>query len=193
MKPENGRSGSQHHDARAQPQLRGTSQDRPHRTPRFAHWFEREDRPEQVRPDWVNASAERLPTTLAAARQQLQEYFAGQRRHFELPLHPLGTSFQLAVWQQLRLIPYGTTISYGELARRVGNANASRAVGAANGRNPLSIVVPCHRVIGSNGSLTGFSGGLPIKQQLLALERRTATGDLFTGRCSGNAGCEADP
>lgn len=156
-------------------------------------WFEREDRPEEVRPDWVKASAERLPTTLAAARQQLQEYFAGERQHFELPLHPLGTPFQLGVWQQLRLIPYGTTISYGELARRVGNANASRAVGAANGRNPLSIVVPCHRVIGSNGSLTGFSGGLPIKQKLLALERRTATGDLFAGQHSGNAGREAGP
>ena len=142
-------------------------------------WFEREDRPEQVQPDWGKANSERLPATLAAARQQLQEYFAGQRRHFELPLHPLGTSFQLAVWQQLRLIPYGTTISYGELARRVGNANASRAVGAANGRNPLSIVVPCHRVIGSNGSLTGFGGGLPAKQFLLGWERRTAHGDLF--------------
>ncbi|MEO5830534.1 MAG: methylated-DNA--[protein]-cysteine S-methyltransferase [Rhodanobacter sp.] len=142
-------------------------------------WFEREDRPQTVLPNWVHASSSRPPAPIAAARKQLQEYFAGERQQFELPLHPVGTPFQLSVWQQLRLIPYGTTISYGELARRVGNPAASRAVGAANGRNPLSIVVPCHRVIGSNGSLTGFSGGLPIKQKLLALEQRTARGDLF--------------
>lgn len=142
-------------------------------------WFEREGRPEAVQPGWVHASAAKLPATIAAARKQLQEYFAGERQQFDLPLHPLGTPFQLAVWRQLRLIPYGTTISYGELARRVGNPAASRAVGAANGRNPLSIVVPCHRVIGSNGSLTGFSGGLPIKLKLLALEQRTTGGDLF--------------
>ncbi|WEN14048.1 methylated-DNA--[protein]-cysteine S-methyltransferase [Rhodanobacter sp. AS-Z3] len=142
-------------------------------------WFEREDRPEAVQPTWVQANGSQLPAPIAATRKQLQEYFAGKRQHFELPLHPVGTPFQLSVWQQLRLIPYGTTISYGELARRVGNPNASRAVGAANGRNPLSIVVPCHRVIGSNGSLTGFSGGLPIKQKLLALEQRTTGGDLF--------------
>jgi methylated-DNA-[protein]-cysteine S-methyltransferase len=141
--------------------------------------FEREDRPETVPPEWIQARESRWPAPIAAARQQLQEYFAGERQHFELTLHPAGTPFQLGVWQQLRLIPYATTISYGELARRVGNPNASRAVGAANGRNPLSIVVPCHRVIGSNGSLTGFSGGLPIKHQLLALERRSAAGDLF--------------
>lgn len=142
-------------------------------------WFEREGRAETVQPNWVHAGASKLPATIAAARKQLQEYFAGEREQFELPLHPLGTPFQLAVWQQLRLIPYGTTISYGELARRVGNPAASRAVGAANGRNPLSIVVPCHRVIGSNGSLTGFSGGLPIKLKLLALEQRATGGDLF--------------
>jgi methylated-DNA-[protein]-cysteine S-methyltransferase len=142
-------------------------------------WFERENRPETAPPEWTLADAARLPAPIAAARTQLQEYFAGERQQFALPLHPQGTPFQLAVWQQLRLIPYGTTISYGELARRVGNPAASRAVGAANGRNPLSIVVPCHRVIGGNGSLTGFSGGLPIKQFLLALEDRTAHGDLF--------------
>ena len=142
-------------------------------------WFEREDRPQAVPPEWIHATKSRLPAPIAAARQQLQEYFAGEREQFELTLHPVGTPFQLGVWQQLRLIPYGTTISYGELARRVGNPNASRAVGAANGRNPLSIVVPCHRVIGSNGSLTGFSGGLPIKQKLLSLEQRNAGGDLF--------------
>ncbi|HEY8587123.1 MAG TPA: methylated-DNA--[protein]-cysteine S-methyltransferase [Rhodanobacter sp.] len=142
-------------------------------------WFEREKRPQTVPPDWIRANASRLPAPIAAARQQLQEYFAGERQQFSLSLHPLGTPFQLAVWQQLRLIPYGTTISYGELARRVGNPAASRAVGAANGRNPLSIVVPCHRVIGANGNLTGFSGGLPIKQKLLALEQRHTRGDLF--------------
>ncbi|MGY3039002.1 methylated-DNA-[protein]-cysteine S-methyltransferase [Rhodanobacter sp. TND4EL1] len=142
-------------------------------------WFEREDHPELMPPDWIPADDTRLPAPLAATRQQLQEYFAGDRQHFDLPLHPVGTPFQLGVWQQLRLIPYGSTISYGELARRVGNTAASRAVGSANGRNPLPIVVPCHRVIGSNGSLTGFSGGLPIKQKLLALEQCHAGGDLF--------------
>jgi methylated-DNA-[protein]-cysteine S-methyltransferase len=142
-------------------------------------WFEREVRPQTVQPNWVHASNSRPPAPIAAARKQLQEYFAGERQQFELSLHPVGTPFQLSVWQQLRLIPYGTTTSYGELARRVGNPAASRAVGAANGRNPLPIVVPCHRVIGSNGSLTGFSGGLPIKQKLLALEQRTAGRDLF--------------
>ncbi|HWU74884.1 MAG TPA: methylated-DNA--[protein]-cysteine S-methyltransferase [Rhodanobacter sp.] len=141
--------------------------------------FEREARAEAVPPAWIHASKARMPPPIAIARQQLQEYFAGERQHFELALHPVGTPFQLGVWQQLRLIPYGITISYGELARRVGNPAASRAVGAANGRNPLPIVVPCHRVIGSNGSLTGFSGGLPIKQKLLALEQCTTSNDLF--------------
>ena len=89
-----------------------------------------------------------------------------------LPLAPQGTPFQLAVWKRLCEIPYGETISYGELARRVGNPNASRAVGLANGSNPIPIVIPCHRVIGSNGKLTGYGGGLPIKEKLLALERR---------------------
>jgi methylated-DNA-[protein]-cysteine S-methyltransferase len=109
---------------------------------------------------------------LREAARQIGAYFAGERRAFDLPLAPEGTAFQLAVWMKLREIPYGGTISYGDLARRVGNPKASRAVGAANGRNPLPIVVPCHRVIGSGGQLTGFGGGLPIKAQLLALERR---------------------
>lgn len=122
------------------------------------------------------------PTKLAFARKQLQEYFAGKRQMFELPLHPLGTPFQMAVWQALAKIPYGTTVSYGELARRIGQPQAMRAVGAANGRNPLPIVLPCHRVIGSNGSLTGFGGGLPTKQFLLALEDRVLHGDLFAAR-----------
>lgn len=102
---------------------------------------------------------------------QLQAYFAGELRRFDLRLAPEGTRFQQEVWRQLLTIPYGDTISYGELARRVGNPRASRAVGAANGRNPLPIVIPCHRVIGASGALTGFGGGLPIKAALLALER----------------------
>lgn len=107
---------------------------------------------------------------LQAAEAQLDEYFAGSRSRFELPLAPRGTAFQLAVWQELARIPYGATISYAELAQRVGNPTATRAVGAANGRNPLPIVLPCHRVIGADGALTGFGGGLPMKQFLLRLE-----------------------
>jgi len=102
---------------------------------------------------------------------QLHSYFAGQLKKFDLPLGPEGTPFQLAVWKHLCEIPYGTTTSYGELACRVGNPRASRAVGLANGSNPIPIVIPCHRVIGSNGKLTGYGGGLPIKEKLLALER----------------------
>jgi methylated-DNA-[protein]-cysteine S-methyltransferase len=102
---------------------------------------------------------------------QLRSYFAGNLKEFDLPLAPEGTRFQLDVWQRLCEIPYGATMSYGELARRVGNPNASRAVGLANGSNPIPIVVPCHRVIGSNGKLTGYGGGLSIKEKLLALER----------------------
>jgi len=109
---------------------------------------------------------------LREAIRQLRAYFAGELEHFGLTLAPEGTPFQLSVWNRLCEIPYGETISYGELARRVGNPNASRAVGLANGSNPVSIVVPCHRVIGSNGKLTGYGGGLPIKEKLLALERR---------------------
>lgn len=107
---------------------------------------------------------------LRAAETQLREYFAGARQAFDLPLAPVGTDFQRRVWQTLGTIPYGQTISYGELAARVGKPSASRAVGAANGRNPLPIVLPCHRVIGANGSLTGFGGGLPVKRFLLELE-----------------------
>ncbi len=107
---------------------------------------------------------------LPEARQQLREYFDRQRTTFDLPLAPEGTDFQRQVWQELERIPYGTTISYGELARRVGKPKGAQAVGAANGRNPLSIIVPCHRVIGANGSLVGYGGGLERKQSLLALE-----------------------
>jgi methylated-DNA-[protein]-cysteine S-methyltransferase len=102
---------------------------------------------------------------------QLTEYFAGQRRRFELPLAPEGTPFQQRVWRELQDIPYGVTISYGQLAARIGQPTAARAVGLANGSNPLAIVIPCHRVIGANGTLTGYGGGLPIKERLLALER----------------------
>ena len=115
-----------------------------------------------------------LPGALDAAKRQLAEYFDGTRRDFDLPLAPDGTAFQRRVWDELRRIAYGETISYGELARRIGRPTASRAVGAANGRNPLAIVVPCHRVIGADGTLTGYGGGLPVKQTLLALERRAA-------------------
>jgi methylated-DNA-[protein]-cysteine S-methyltransferase len=104
--------------------------------------------------------------------RQLRAYFSGQLERFSLQLAPQGTPFQLEVWRRLCDIPYGETISYGELARRVGNPRASRAVGLANGTNPLPIVIPCHRVIGSDGKLTGYGGGLPIKEKLLALERR---------------------
>lgn len=107
---------------------------------------------------------------LQRAEQQLREYFAGQRRSFDLPLAPQGSPFQRRVWQSLATIGYGETLSYGQLAARLGSPAASRAVGAANGRNPLPIVVPCHRVIGTNGALTGFGGGLPTKQYLLELE-----------------------
>jgi len=102
--------------------------------------------------------------------RQLEEYFAGKRREFNLPLAPEGTEFQMRVWDQLRTIPYGMTKSYGEIARKIGNPKASRAVGAANGQNPLGIVVPCHRVIGSTGKLTGFAGGMKNKEFLLNLE-----------------------
>ncbi|HEX7187332.1 MAG TPA: methylated-DNA--[protein]-cysteine S-methyltransferase [Actinomycetes bacterium] len=121
-------------------------------------------------PDWSTEPCAVLDRAVA----QLAEYFAGERTDFDLPLEPAGTPFQLTVWQALRDIPYAETINYGQLALRVGNAKASRAVGLANGRNPISIVVPCHRVIGADGSLTGYGGGLDRKRTLLDLERRTA-------------------
>jgi methylated-DNA-[protein]-cysteine S-methyltransferase len=116
------------------------------------------------------ASWERDPAAFRALAGQLGEYFRRERRTFDLPLAPRGTAFQLATWRALTTIPYGETISYAELARRVGRPEASRAVGAANGANPLPIVVPCHRVIGKDGSLTGFGGGLDAKRALLELE-----------------------
>ncbi len=132
---------------------------------------------------WPNDSPRRVrfaePTEdahnpiLTKTEAQLAEYFAGKRQHFDLSLDPQGTTFQRAVWDALLAIPYGETRSYGQLARQLGNPNATRAVGAANGRNPLSIVVPCHRVVGSTGKLTGFAGGLHTKSFLLELEART--------------------
>jgi methylated-DNA-[protein]-cysteine S-methyltransferase len=108
----------------------------------------------------------------AEAIGQLQEYFAGERKTFSLPLIPAGTEFQRAVWSELEKIPYGETISYKALADRIGKPKAVRAVGAANGANPIPIIIPCHRVIGNDGSLTGFGGGLPLKKRLLELESR---------------------
>jgi methylated-DNA-[protein]-cysteine S-methyltransferase len=109
---------------------------------------------------------------LLQAEEQLAEYFAGKRRSFTIGLDPAGTQFQNKVWSALRTIPFGETRSYGQIADQLGNAKSVRAVGAANGRNPLSIIVPCHRVIGADGSLTGFAGGLEVKARLLALEGR---------------------
>ncbi|MFY2764135.1 methylated-DNA--[protein]-cysteine S-methyltransferase [Arenimonas sp. MALMAid1274] len=110
------------------------------------------------------------PVTLSDARGQLQDYFAGRRQEFTLALHPVGTDFQKTVWRALAGLPFGRTCSYADLARAIGKPAAVRAVGAANGRNPLPIVLPCHRVIGADGQLTGFGGGLPLKQWLLSHE-----------------------
>jgi methylated-DNA-[protein]-cysteine S-methyltransferase len=124
----------------------------------------------EVDPGWSTEPCAVLDRVSA----QLGEYFAGVRTEFDLPLEPAGTPFQRSTWLALREIPYAETINYGQLALRVGNPKASRAVGLANGRNPISIVVPCHRVIGADGSLTGYGGGLDRKRLLLDLERRVA-------------------
>jgi methylated-DNA-[protein]-cysteine S-methyltransferase len=116
-------------------------------------------------PDWIYNEK-----PFEAARQQLTEYFAGERREFDLPLKLSGTEFQLSVLHALQRIPYGETTSYSDIAERIGRPKAVRAVGAANGRNPIPIIVPCHRVIGSHGDLTGFGGGLDTKEALLRLE-----------------------
>jgi methylated-DNA-[protein]-cysteine S-methyltransferase len=120
-----------------------------------------------------DAEAER---NLDVAVAQLHEYFAGDRTEFDVPLDPQGTQFQLAVWKTLQTIPFGRTMSYGEQARTLGDVRKARAVGGANGRNPLSIFVPCHRVVGSNGKLTGFGGGLSAKAWLLDHERNVLAG-----------------
>lgn len=117
-------------------------------------------------PHWTHR-----PTLFTAVRDQLMAYFQGELQVFDLPLAPAGTTFQQAVWDALLSIPYGETTSYGELARQIGKPRASRAVGAANGRNPIPIIIPCHRVIGMNGKLVGFGGGLETKKRLLAIEQ----------------------
>jgi len=121
----------------------------------------------------------RSSPVLERTRRQLEEYFAGQRQAFDLPLDPRGTEFQRRVWQRLTSIAYGDTTTYGALARELGDPGASRAVGLANGSNPIPIVIPCHRVIGADGSLTGFGGGLPVKAALLDLERAATQPRLF--------------
>jgi len=135
------------------------------------------------RSEWQRTRTwQRDDRAFADTRAQLTEYFAGERSTFELSLAPEGTPFQRKVWNALCQIPYGETISYGELARRIGQPSAARAVGLANGSNPLPIVVPCHRVIGADGSLTGFGGGIERKRWLLAHEARysKAVVDLFS-------------
>jgi len=135
------------------------------------------------RAEWRCTNArQRDDKAFAVARAQLAEYFSGDRVEFDLPLAAEGTDFQRKVWRELCRIPYGETISYGDLARRIGQPGAARAVGLANGSNPLPIVVPCHRVIGADGSLTGFGGGIERKRWLLAHEARYAqvTRDLFS-------------
>lgn len=131
---------------------------------------------------WVPDAHGAAADVLRATRDQLRDYFEGARRAFDLPLRPSGTSFQMTVWRTLETIPWGATWSYRDLARAIGKPDAVRAVGAANGRNPLPIVLPCHRVIGADGSLIGFGGGLPIKAALLRLEGALPTqrsGALF--------------
>jgi methylated-DNA-[protein]-cysteine S-methyltransferase len=129
-------------------------------------WFEQGRDATRGDATLVEGSSELLDRT----RRQLEEYFSGARTGFDLPLEPRGTDFQRRVWERLLRIGYGHTTTYGALARELGDANASRAVGLANGSNPIPIVIPCHRVIGADGSLTGFGGGLPIKRALLELE-----------------------
>lgn len=130
--------------------------------------------------DWVHDDN---AAPFAAAREQLAAYFDGRLREFDLPLAPRGTPFQQRVWEALRQIPYGQTLSYGELARRIGHPAGARAVGLANGRNPVSIIVPCHRVIGADGRLVGYGGGLDCKQALLEFEANVLAGQatLFSG------------
>jgi methylated-DNA-[protein]-cysteine S-methyltransferase len=123
-------------------------------------------KPKRIATDWGKSAA-----PFAAVKRQLEEYFAGERTTFEVKLAPEGAPFERQVWHALEAIPYGETVSYGEIARRVGQPTAARAVGTANGRNPIAVIVPCHRVIGADGSLTGYGGGLERKRLLLELER----------------------
>jgi methylated-DNA-[protein]-cysteine S-methyltransferase len=123
-------------------------------------------RPVRIAPNW-----QRSASAFTEVRTQLREYFAGERALFDTPLAMQGTPFERRVWRALQDIPYGETVSYGEIARRIGRPTAARAVGLANGRNPIAVIVPCHRVIGANGALTGYGGGLQRKRLLLELER----------------------
>lgn len=135
-------------------------------------WLEEEDGAlvrVSFQPDAASQTEEETPL-LEQAKQQLAEYFAGQRQVFDLPLRVQGTPFQQRVWAALREIPYGQTRSYKQIAEQIGSPHASRAVGMANNRNPIAILIPCHRVIGADGSLTGYAGGLAAKERLLALE-----------------------
>ena len=145
--------------------------------------FAKKGKVEQPEPGWVESRT----GPVAEAAAQLHEYFAGQRTEFDLPLTLDGTPFQRAVWHKLQEIPYGETISYGELARRVGKPNASRAVGSANGANRIPIVIPCHRVIAAGGKLGGFGGGLPTKEALLAHETKH-TAKPLTSAAQGRSG-----
>jgi methylated-DNA-[protein]-cysteine S-methyltransferase len=131
-------------------------------------------KPGHVAPEW-----QRAPARLRETRAQLSAYFAGKLLTFDLPLAPRGTEFQRQVWDELLQIPYGDSTSYADIARRIGRPNAMRAVGAANGANPIAIIVPCHRVIGADGTLTGYGGGLPAKQWLLDHERHYAPAPLL--------------
>lgn len=131
-------------------------------------WFDGQKYDARAGLDWREAPDDAL---LRDAARQLDEYFAGRRRRFDLRLAPVGTEFQRDVWRAIAKVPAGSTISYAELARRVGRPTSVRAAGAATGRNPLSIVVPCHRIVGADGALTGYAGGLERKRALLALER----------------------
>ncbi|WP_421200728.1 methylated-DNA--[protein]-cysteine S-methyltransferase [Aeromonas enteropelogenes] len=132
------------------------------------------ERPVMPQPEWQRDDA-----ALAPYKEQFAAYFAGRLQQFDLPLAARGTPFQQTVWQALCDIPYGDTVSYLDIATAIGNPKAVRAVGAANGRNPLSIIVPCHRVIGRSGDLTGYAGGIPIKRWLLALEQTAGTFELL--------------
>ena len=121
----------------------------------------------------VNLEAVEDPTRFTEALEQLDVYWSGEEMEFDLPLAPQGTPFREKVWDALRGVPYGTTVGYGEIAKRIGKPSAARAVGGACGSNPLPILIPCHRIVGASGALTGFGGGLPIKKKLLAIESQT--------------------
>jgi methylated-DNA-[protein]-cysteine S-methyltransferase len=133
--------------------------------------FEKEKNPFTIGDDWKKHSK-----FFAPVKTQLRAYFKGTLKHFDVPLAPVGTPFQLKVWKALRAIAYGELVSYKTIAEAIGNPNAVRAVGGANGKNPIPIIVPCHRVIGSDGSLTGFGGGLSTKKRLIELERSVLSG-----------------